>query len=80
MAKNLTEILKATNVEKYEVKFVHEKQGYKPDLAEMLVGRASHLAFPTHQSFINFILLHNYKYFKAEDPQEESLIDQLAEP
>lgn len=33
----------------------------------MLVGRSSHLAFPTHQSFINFLLFQNYKYFKAEN-------------
>jgi len=33
----------------------------------MLIGRSSHLAFPSNQSFINFFLLQNYKLFKSEN-------------
>lgn len=63
MSNNLNEIMKNSKLLKYEIRFTHET-GKKPDLSEFFVGRASHLAFCTNQSFINCFLLQHYKGFK----------------
>lgn len=36
------------------------------DFSEILLGRASHVSFPTHQAFINFVLLNNYGNFREK--------------
>ncbi len=33
MAKNLDEITKNTNISKFEIKFTHQKRGFKPDIS-----------------------------------------------
>jgi len=66
MSKNINEVINSTRVSKFNIKFEHEANGYKPDIGELILGRSSHLAFPCNQSFINLMILQNHRNFKEE--------------